>query len=34
VNEVEIPLDEHAAMTKTFVEGLLEAFGLDGEVVV
>jgi spoIIIJ-associated protein len=34
VNEVEIPLAEHADMTRAFVEGLLDAFGLEGEVTV
>jgi spoIIIJ-associated protein len=34
VSDVEIPLSEHAALTRSFVEGLLDAFALDAQVSV
>ena len=33
VSDVEIPLSEHAEQTRSFVEGLLDAFGLDAAAV-
>jgi spoIIIJ-associated protein len=34
VSEIEIPLSEHAEMTRSFVEGLVDAFGYDADVTV
>jgi spoIIIJ-associated protein len=34
VNEIQIPLSEHAEMTRSFVEGLVDAFGYDADVTV
>lgn len=34
VDEIEIPLSEHAEMTRSFVEGLVDAFGYQAEISV